>query len=309
MFAANSITMNVLSLQNVVKSYGNYTAVNNVSFDVKSSSIFGLLGPNGAGKTSLIRIITTITAADSGQVYLNGQPLNHLHPNEIGYMPEERGLYKKMKVGEQLLYLAQLKGLSKMDAKIKLKQWLEKFEILHWWDKKVGELSKGMSQKVQFVATVIHDPKLIILDEPFSGLDPINTNLIKDEIYELKQKGASILFSTHRMEQVEEICEDIVLINKGKIILYGNVNKIKNDFKENIFSIKFDGRLPENILTSGFEILDNKESEMIFKSNDHFSSNDLLLQLLNSGVRITHFTEILPSLNEIFIKQVALNNE
>ena len=223
--------MNVLSLQNVVKAYHNHIAVNDVSFDVKKGTIFGLLGPNGAGKTSLIRIITTITAADSGKVLLNGEPLNNLHPNEIGYMPEERGLYKKMKVGEQLLYLAQLKGLSEKEAKQKLKVWLQKFDITSWWDKKIGDLSKGMSQKVQFIATVVHEPSLVILDEPFSGLDPINPNLIKDEIYELKQKGTSILFSTHRMEQVEEICEDIVLMNKGQILLNGNVNAIKNDFK------------------------------------------------------------------------------
>ena len=183
-------------------------------------------------------IITTITAADSGKVLLNGEPLNNLHPNEIGYMPEERGLYKKMKVGEELLYLAQLKGLSKKETKQKLKVWLKKFDITSWWDKKIGDLSKGMSQKVQFIATVVHEPSLLILDEPFSGLDPINANLIKDEIYELKQKGTSILFSTHRMEQVEEICEDIVLMNKGQILLNGNVNAIKNDFKQNLFSIK-----------------------------------------------------------------------
>lgn len=300
--------MNVLSLQNVVKAYANHVAVNDVSFDVRAGSIFGLLGPNGAGKTSLIRIITTITAADSGQVYLNGHLLNDLHPNEIGYMPEERGLYKKMKVGEQLLYLAQLKGLSSKDAKIRLKNWLDKFEIMSWWDKKIGDLSKGMSQKVQFIATVVHDPKLIILDEPFSGLDPINSNLIKDEIYQLKQKGASILFSTHRMEQVEEICEDIVLINKGKIILYGDVHKIKNDFKENLFSVKYTGSLPEKISSSHFEIISNEGNEIVFKTGTDHSSNDLLRSLLNQGVNIVQFNEILPSLNEIFIKQVESNN-
>lgn len=300
--------MNVLSLQNVVKAYANHVAVNDVSFDVKAGSIFGLLGPNGAGKTSLIRIITTITAADSGQVYLNGHLLNHLHPNEIGYMPEERGLYKKMKVGEQLLYLAQLKGLSSKDAKMRLKNWLDKFEIMSWWDKKIGDLSKGMSQKVQFIATVVHDPKLIILDEPFSGLDPINSNLIKDEIYQLKQKGASILFSTHRMEQVEEICEDIVLINKGKIILYGDVNKIKNDFKEHKYSVKYDGQLPENFALSAFDVVSASGNEIIFKTNDQHSSNELLRGLLHQNVNIIQYNEILPTLNEIFIKQVESNN-
>ena len=301
--------MNVLSLQNVVKVYANHVAVDDVSFDVRASSIFGLLGPNGAGKTSLIRIITTITAADSGKIFLNGQPLNHLHPNEIGYMPEERGLYKKMKVGEQLLYLAQLKGLSSKDAKIKLRAWLEKFEILSWWDKKIGDLSKGMGQKVQFIATIVHAPKLIILDEPFSGLDPINTNLIKDEIYQLKQKGASILFSTHRMEQVEEICEDIVLMNKGKIILNGNVQEIKNDFKEHLFSVKYSGKAPSEMGTSEYETLSQNDNEIIFKTGPAFTSNDLLRELLNQNVNIVRFNEILPSLNEIFIKKVEANNE
>ena len=301
--------MNVLSLQNVVKTYANHRAVNEVSFDVKKGTIFGLLGPNGAGKTSLIRIITTITAADSGQVYLNGQPLNRLHPNDIGYMPEERGLYKKMKVGEQLLYLAQLKGLSSKDAKVKLRHWLEKFEILNWWDKKISDLSKGMSQKVQFIATVVHDPSLIILDEPFSGLDPINANLIKDEIFQLKEKGASILFSTHRMEQVEEICEDIVLINHGKILLYGGVANIKNEFKEHKFSVKYEGSLPESLNFGGYEIVSNQANELIFKGQSGQTSIQLLKNLLDSNVNIMSFNEILPSLNEIFIKKVETSNE
>ncbi len=305
----NEKPMNVLSLQNVVKTYANHRAVNDVSFDVKKGTIFGLLGPNGAGKTSLIRIITTITAADSGQVYLNRQPLNRLHPNDIGYMPEERGLYKKMKVGEQLLYLAQLKGLSSKDAKVKLRHWLEKFEILNWWDKKISDLSKGMSQKVQFIATVVHDPSLIILDEPFSGLDPINANLIKDEIFQLKEKGASILFSTHRMEQVEEICEDIVLINHGKILLYGGVANIKNDFKEHKFSVKYEGSLPESLNFVGYEIVSNQANELIFKGQSGQSSNHLLKSLLDSNVNIISFNEILPSLNEIFIKKVESSNE
>ena len=299
----------VLTLRNVVKAYSDQIAVNDVSFDVKSGSIFGLLGPNGAGKTSLIRIITTITAADSGQVFFNGQPLNRLHPNEIGYMPEERGLYKKMKVGEQLLYLARLKGLSSKDAKSKIVGWLEKFDILSWWDKKIADLSKGMGQKIQFIATVVHNPVLIILDEPFSGLDPINTNLIKDEIYSLKQKGASILFSTHRMEQVEEICEDIVLINKGKIVLYGDVNDIKERFKEHKFNIHYKGNLSHGIDTNGFEIINASEGSITFKSGTGDSANNMLRLIMDSGGSIIQFNEILPSLNEIFIKQVALSNE
>ena len=219
--------MNVLSLRNVVKRYSNHVAVNNVSLDVPKGKIFGLLGPNGAGKTSMIRMITSITRADEGEIFIDGEKLNINSPQVIGYLPEERGLYKKMKVGEQLLYLARLKGLSPRDARMKLNNWLEKFEITSWWDKKVGELSKGMQQKVQFIATVVHEPKLMILDEPFSGLDPINTNLIKDEIHELNQNGTSIIFSTHRMEQVEQICEEIALIHQGEIILQGNVEEIK----------------------------------------------------------------------------------
>lgn len=301
--------MNVLSLRNVVKAYHSHIAVNDVSFDVKAGTIFGLLGPNGAGKTSLIRIITTITGADSGQVLLNGEPLNHLHPNEIGYMPEERGLYKKMKVGEQLLYLAQLKGLTEKEAKIKLKTWMVKFDIMNWWDKKVGDLSKGMSQKIQFIATVIHDPKLLILDEPFSGLDPINANLIKDEIYQLKEKGTSILFSTHRMEQVEEICEDIVLINQGKILLYGNVNTIKNDFKEHLFSIKYEGDLPSVTDHLGFSVLEKRPNEVTIKVTEGVSSNQILKTLIDTNISILGFNEILPSLNEIFIKKVEQSNE
>lgn len=300
---------NVLSLRNVVKAYADQVAVNDVSFDVRSGSIFGLLGPNGAGKTSLIRIITTITGADSGEVTINGQPLNRLHPNEIGYMPEERGLYKKMKVGDQLLYLARLKGLSAKDAKRKLVYWLDKFDILSWWDKKIGDLSKGMGQKVQFIATIVHDPTLIILDEPFSGLDPINSNLIKDEIYQLKQKGTSILFSTHRMEQVEEICEDIVLINKGKIILYGNVKHIREQFKENKYTLHFNGTLPHAVHLDGFEVLESAADGITFKAGAQHSANTMLRHVMDQGVSILQFNEVLPSLNEIFIKQVSLNNE
>jgi ABC-2 type transport system ATP-binding protein len=300
---------NVLSLRNVVKAYADQIAVNNVSFDVRSGSIFGLLGPNGAGKTSLIRIITTITGADSGEVTINGQPLNHLHPNEIGYMPEERGLYKKMKVGEQLIYLARLKGLSGKDAKRKLVYWLEKFDILSWWDKKIGDLSKGMGQKIQFIATIVHDPTLIILDEPFSGLDPINSNLIKDEIYQLKQKGTSILFSTHRMEQVEEICEDIVLINKGRIILYGNVKEIREQFKENKFNLHYHGSMPSGKYPEGFDILETSNDGFTFKTGAGTSANDMLRFIMDQGVSVLQFNEVLPSLNEIFIKQVSLSNE
>lgn len=297
--------MKVLSLKNVTKSYGSYLAVNHVSFDVEKGTIFGLLGPNGAGKTSMIRIITSITAPDSGEILINGEPLNSLHPHQIGYMPEERGLYKKMKVGEQLMYLAQLKGLSRKNAKERLFYWLDKFDIRSWWDKKISELSKGMSQKVQFIATVVHDPKLIILDEPFSGLDPVNANLIKDEIFELKEKGASILFSTHRMEQVEEICQEIVLMNKGQIILNGNVAQIKNEFKENKYRVSYHDELPGHIETSGIKILEQNAREIIFETTGSQSANDLLSYLISKDVHISGFNEILPSLNEIFIRQVS----
>jgi len=301
--------MSILSLQNVVKRYHNHTAVNNTSFEVPKGSIFGLLGPNGAGKTSLIRIITTITGADSGTILLDGEPLNLDHPKDIGYMPEERGLYKKMKVGEQLLYLAQLKGLSKKESKQHLKYWLEKFDIMDWWDKKIEELSKGMQQKIQFIATVVHDPKLLILDEPFSGLDPINTNLIKDEIYELNQKGKSIIFSTHRMEQVEEICEEIVLINKGDKILQGKVDKIKEDHKENVFELKFDGRLPAGFADDTFSVIEDSDEKLLIKIREGHNSNELLSRIITSGIHLRSYREVLPTLNEIFIKNVGYSDE
>lgn len=296
--------MNILSLQNVIKQYSNHRAVDDVSFDIPKGSIFGLLGPNGAGKTSLIRIITTITGADGGTITLDGEPLSNHHPMYIGYLPEERGLYKKMKVGEQLLYLAQLKGLSKAQAKENLMFWLERFDIKDWWKKKIEELSKGMQQKIQFIATVVHNPKLIILDEPFTGLDPINTNLIKDEIHRLNKAGTSIIFSTHRMEQVEEVCTDIVLINQGKKILEGRVDQIKRDFKENLFSIEFDGTLPPNLRSGNFDIVSDTDRELLIKTSEGHNSNEFLKSLIDHGFHIRSFKEILPSLNEIFIKKV-----
>ncbi len=296
--------MPILKLENVLKKYGDYTAVNNVSLEVDPQKIFGLLGPNGAGKTSLIRIITTITQADSGQVYFNGEPLNIKHPEQIGYMPEERGLYKKMKVGEHLLYLAQLKGLSLTEAKKEISHWLEKFEITDWWDKTVDELSKGMQQKIQFIATVVHRPKLLILDEPFSGLDPLNTNLIKDEIRNLNESGIGVIFSTHRMEQVEEICEDIVLISKGTNVLSGKVKDVKNQFKEHLFQIDFAGTLPTDIAQKA-NIVSQTDNSIVAKFENDAASNALLKLLINSDVHIVAFKEILPSLNEIFIKQVG----
>ncbi|MFT5832733.1 MAG: ABC-2 type transport system ATP-binding protein [Cognaticolwellia sp.] len=302
--------MNVLELNNVVKTYQKHIAVNDVSFNVPKGSIFGLLGPNGAGKTSLIRIITMITRADSGSIMLDGEKLNSRHPSQIGYMPEERGLYKKMKVGEHLLYLAQLKGLSYKDAKKEINHWFEKFEITDWWNKRIEELSKGMQQKIQFIATVVHQPKLLILDEPFSGLDPINTNLIKDEIAELNRKGTSIIFSTHRMEQVEQICQEIVLINQGKNVLQGDVHSIKQSFKEHLFEINYSGILPEALqaeddANEDYSIIKNEENRLTIKVAHDKASNSLLNFLMKNGVYINGFNEILPSLNEIFIKQVG----
>lgn len=286
-----------------MKTYEKHVAVNDVSFEVPAGSIFGLLGPNGAGKTSLIRIITTITRADEGTVFLDGEKLNSRHPEEIGYMPEERGLYRKMKVGEHLTYLARLKGLSATDAKAKISGWMEKFGIEDWWDKKVEELSKGMQQKIQFIATVVHEPKLLILDEPFSGLDPVNTNLIKDEIHSLRGKGMSIIFSTHRMEQVEEICEHIVLINKGENVLEGKVSAVKDRFKQNLFELEYEGELPEGLLERA-KVIDQQPGRLTVQVAETTESNTLLRAMLDRGVFVKRFQEILPTLNEIFIRQV-----
>ena len=297
------MTENILELKDVVKTYDKKVAVNRVSFNVPKGSIFGLLGPNGAGKTSLIRIITTITRADSGSVLFDGEHLNSGHPSQIGYMPEERGLYKKMEVGNHLMYLAQLKGMAKKEAKEALLGWFEQFEIQDWWKKKVQELSKGMQQKVQFISTVLHKPKLLILDEPFSGLDPINTNLIKSEIRKMKDNGVSIIFSTHRMEQVEEICEQIVLINEGKNILEGGVGEIKNQFKQNLFQIDYLGTLPTGIDYKG-QLVEQHEGHIVVKLTEGQSPNVLLQQFIQAGVHIKSYNEILPTLNEIFIHQV-----
>ncbi len=296
--------MSILSIQNVVKNYHNHQALKGVSFDVAPGRIFGLLGPNGAGKTSLIRIITTITRADEGKVLFDGEELNNNHPNEIAYLPEERGLYKKMKVGEQLLYLARLKGMSRKMAKEKILYWMKRFEIETWVNKKIEELSKGMQQKVQFISTVLHEPKLMILDEPFSGLDPINTELIKSEIFNLHQKGTTIIFSTHRMEQVEEFCQEIVLINNGSIILQGEVDNIKNQFKENVFEIGFEqayiGAMPDFTV----EELERSDDRIKFKVEEGTPSNNIIQYFIQAGCKVKYFNEVLPSLNEVFINCV-----
>lgn len=298
---------NILRIDDVVKTYDKHVAVNHVSFDMPEGCIFGMLGPNGAGKSSLIRMITTITRPDSGKIYFNGNLLTEDHPSYIGYMPEERGLYKKMKVGEHLLYLARLKGLSHADAMKQLKYWFEKMDITDWWGKKVEELSKGMQQKAQFISTILHKPKLLILDEPFSGLDPVNAEMLKNEIYELHKQGTSIIFSTHRMEQVEEICDKIVLINKGENVLYGSVKDIKQDFKEHLYRIDFEGTLPLDF-SSKTQIMTQFQNHITVKLTEGGHSNDLLRYLMDTGVRVTAFQEILPTLNEIFIKKVGAEN-
>lgn len=294
----------ILSLSHLKKYYSDQKAVDDISFDIQEGSIFGLLGPNGAGKTTLLRMITGIFYPDSGTITLDGKsfdPINDIQ--KIGYMPEERGLYKKMKIGEQALYLAQLKGLSKADATEKIKYWFKKFEMESWWNKKVEDLSKGMSQKLQFVTTILHEPKLIILDEPFSGLDPVNANLIKDEIFNLAKKGSTIIFSTHRMEQVEEICDQIVLVNLGKKILDGTVTEIKQQFKENIFSIQTAEAisLHDNAI---FSVVSTANYKNLVKINEGYKSNDVLAHLLKENINIVGYNEVLPSLNEIFIQLV-----
>jgi len=291
----------ILELHNLKKYYATQKAVDDISFSIEQGQIFGLLGPNGAGKTTLLRMITGIFYPDSGNIQLDGKdfdPLNDII--KIGYMPEERGLYKKMKIGEQALYLAQLKGLSRSDAMAKIKFWFKRLEMESWWNKKVEDLSKGMSQKLQFVTTVLHEPKLIILDEPFSGLDPVNANLIKDEIYGLSQRGSTVIFSTHRMEQVEEICDHIVLVNMGKKILDGTVYGVKQQFKENKFSVKLQ-EVPANTTSHAFEVADQKANSLVVKIKEGFRSNDVLQHFLQQNITIEGFHEILPSLNEIFI--------
>jgi ABC-2 type transport system ATP-binding protein len=296
--------MNILELHNLKKYFATQKAVDDISFSIGKGSIFGLLGPNGAGKTTLLRMITGIFYPDSGQLIFNGKnfdPVNDV--GGIGYMPEERGLYKKMKIGEQTVYLAQMKGLGKAEAIARAKDWFSKFEMQTWWNKKVEDLSKGMQQKLQFVTTVLHNPSLIILDEPFSGLDPVNANLIKDEIFNLAQKGSTIIFSTHRMEQVEEICDHIVLVNKGQKILDGTVKQVKNDFKENLYRIGAHV-LPEHLMTPAFEVVKHGNEELLLKLGEGTSTNDVLRHFINSGVAIHSFNEVLPSLNEIFIRLV-----
>ena len=296
----------LLDVQHLKKYFATQRAVDDISFSIQKGSIFGLLGPNGAGKTTLLRMITGIFYPDSGDILLNGKSFDPVKDiGHIGYMPEERGLYKKMKIGEQAMYLAQLKGMSKSEARAQIREWFIKFDMQSWWDKKVEDLSKGMSQKLQFVTTVLHKPELIILDEPFSGLDPVNANLIKDEIFRLANEGHTIIFSTHRMEQVEEICDHIILVNQGHKILDGSVQKIRQDFKENVFKIEFEHVvLAEHTAIHLFEVKEKKEKSLIIQRKDDFSNNDILQYFINKDLSILSFQEILPSLNDIFIRLV-----
>ncbi|MEA4937017.1 MAG: ATP-binding cassette domain-containing protein [Paludibacter sp.] len=300
--------MNLLEVKEVVKQYSGHLALAGVSMDIPENSVYGLLGPNGAGKTTLIRIINCITAPDSGEILLNGIKLTSEDVRHIGYLPEERGLYKKMKVGEQALYLAQLKGMSKHDALKALKYWFEKFEIQSWWNKKVEELSKGMAQKVQFITTILHQPKLLIFDEPFSGFDPVNAELLKNEMLALKEKGATIIFSTHNMASVEELCDNISLIDHSKIVLQGNVAEIRSSNATGTFRVVS----KSNLLAEDFEILSCKEThnsfEYVLKTNESDLNNALLAKIMEqSEIRV--FEEILPTMNDIFIKTVTSNKK
>lgn len=296
----------ILELRHLKKYYGSFKAVDDVSFSIPAGAIFGLLGPNGAGKTTLLRMITGIFYPDEGDIIFDGRKFNPAADiHDIGYMPEERGLYKKMKVGEQVLYLAQLKGLRENEAREKIRYWFKRFELENWWNKKVNDLSKGMQQKVQFISTILHHPKLLILDEPFSGLDPINTNLIKEEIFSLSRQGTTIIFSTHRMEQVEEICDRIVLVNKGKKILDGEVRAIKQSFKQFEFSIVLEQPVNEQQLQSDAFLVEKiNGNEVTVKLKEGKNTNQILTHFIEQGIAIHAFNELLPTINEIFIRQV-----
>ena len=298
----------ILSIRNLSKQYATHKALENVSLEIPRNSIFGLLGPNGAGKTTLIRIITQIISLDEGEIYFAGERLRPEHVNRMGYLPEERGLYKKMKVGEQLVYLARLKGLETGEAKKRIKYWVEKLEMQGWAEKNVEDLSKGMQQKVQFVATVLHEPEFLILDEPFSGFDPVNAQIIKNEILELKKKGITILFSTHRMESVEELCEYIALINRSKKILEGKTRDIKRQYTDNTYKVSYEGIIAE--LPEGMQIIsEQKDTEQHWKESvialqPRHTANELLASLIRQ-VQIHSFQENIPTMNDIFIRLVS----
>jgi ABC-2 type transport system ATP-binding protein len=306
LFEPKLTILNILEAHHVSKNYAQHRALNDVSISIPKQSIFGLLGPNGAGKTTLIRIINQIIMSDEGDITINGEKLKPDHVKIIGYLPEERGLYKKMKVGEQLMYLAQLKGLSSGEARVRIKKWLEKLELTEWAGKKVEDLSKGMAQKIQFIATVIHEPKLLILDEPFSGFDPVNANLIKDEILELREKGATVIFSTHRMESVEQLCENIAMIHKSEKILDGTKKEIKNSYRSDKYNVLYKGEI--SALSAEFDLLATKNLEDDFfeatiQAKAGLNPNDLLRELINK-TEVHSFVELIPSINDIFISIV-----
>jgi ABC-2 type transport system ATP-binding protein len=294
----------LLSIRQVEKHYAEHVALRGVSLEIPKGVIFGLLGPNGAGKTSLIRIITQITGPDAGEIYFDGEPLRLEHADQIGYLPEERGLYKKMKVGEQLLYLAQLKGMKQEEALAKLKDWFIRLDIKEWWNKPVNDLSKGMQQKTQFIATVVHEPKLLILDEPFSGFDPINANMLKDEILALKERGTTVLFSTHRMESVEELCDEIALINHAEVVLSGNKTEVQNRYKKNQYSIRYRGELGS---LDGVEVLSKEAGSAVLRFAEGLLTNDAITRIMRQ-VNLLEFKELIPSFNEIFIQVVNETN-
>ncbi|MDT8888097.1 ABC transporter ATP-binding protein [Aquirufa regiilacus] len=295
----------LLSIRNLGKRYADHVALSDVNLEIPKGKIFGLLGPNGAGKTSLIRIITQISGPDAGEILFDGEPLLLAHADQIGYLPEERGLYKKMKVGEQLLYLAQLKGMPKYEAIAKLKEWFIRLDIKEWWNKPVDDLSKGMQQKTQFIATVVHEPKLLILDEPFSGFDPINANMLKDEILAIKARGTTVLFSTHRMESVEELCDEIALINHAQVVLSGNKDEVQNRYKKNQFSIRFEGEL---MAIPGIEIVSHESTgHAILRFSEGMGTNEAIA-LLIQHIRLLEFKEVIPSFNDIFIQVVSETN-
>lgn len=299
----------VLEVKNVYKQYANHLALDDVSINVPRNSIFGLLGPNGAGKTTLIRIINSITAPDKGKVLLNGKPLSLKNSANIGYLPEERGLYKKMKVGEQALYLSQLKGLSKQEASKRLKFWFKKFEIENWWDKKVEELSKGMAQKIQFITTVLHEPELLIFDEPFSGFDPVNAELLKQEILNLRDKGATVIFSTHNMDSVERLCDNIALINNSKVVLAGSINDIRKQFSNNKYVAilkDYNNLTPKDFKCANLLKIKSEHNTVYaeFSLKENYTANDMLSELINKGT-ILKFEEQLPSMNDIFLRCVS----
>lgn len=300
--------MSILTLNSISKTFQAYKAVDQVSFSVPRGCIYGMLGPNGAGKTTTIRMITGITHPDSGEIFLNGKKVNATIPEGIGYMPEERGLYKKMKVWDHLMYLAQLKGLSETAAREELKMWIERLDMKSWYTKKVEELSKGMTQKAQFIASVIHKPELLILDEPFSGLDPISTNMIKDEISKLSEAGTTIIFSTHRMEQVEEICERMVLINKGKNVLEGNVDEIRKANRQHLFELVSESDLPFQF-PPAFNEIQRLGKKVKFSPEKDINASDLLRHFLNENIQVSSFQEQFPSINDIFIKTVENSNK